>query len=683
MELSREKTDAAILRHRSAMTQPLRSPSVATASSAEKHEGDTPAVESGRLPKASVEGIVDDWRTARGKARFRRWVGRVCVIAAPTALLAYDFGRRRERILAFDPRELLFYFASAAVGVLLWTSLFSAATRTRGFGRWPVRIIIVLAALLCVGSQLYTFARYGAYMNHRAVLVGTSFLPSVGQQLWFDRWTFLRSLLPSLAIAIALPIVASRLAPLRLRGRGWLCLDLALIAAIIAAFVSPNRGAEQGQPPDVMYLSAMGQLMRARWDHNETVERVHPGPRSPEPVPSFVANPSRQRNVLMVITESVRAQSVCVEYTPDCTYSPFSNAVVKDRIPLTQMRALDSTTAISLAVMWNGLLPTKDRKAQHTAPILWEYAHAAGLQTAYYTSQNLLFGNSGTWLEGQPWTRHVSATQLEEDATYEVGADDGKLVDYVIGDIDQLKEPWLAVVHLSNTHFPYKIDPDDMPFTPQEEATGPGYESEILNRYQDSIHMQDKALARLLRELGKRPELGRTVVVYVSDHGEQMREKGAVGHTGTLFEPEIRIPFWVNAPSGTLTDSEEENLRSLRTVPVTHLDVFPTIMDLLGFWDAPELTELRANVAGESLLRGGSPVDRPLAMTNCSELWACAFKNWGAIKGTKKLIAHQGDNTWNCYDVATDPLEEHRLDMAECAELLPLAEGMTSGKRPF
>jgi glucan phosphoethanolaminetransferase (alkaline phosphatase superfamily) len=427
----------------------------------------------------------------------------------------------------------------------------------------------------------------------------------------------------------------------------------------------------------------MGQLMRARWDHNETVERVHPGPRTPLPVPEFVAKPTRQRNVVMIVTESVRAQSVCIEYTSDCKFTPFSNAAVKERIPLTQMRALDSTTAISLAVMWSGLLPTENRQDQHTAPLLWEYARAAKIETAYYTSQNLLFGNSGTWLEGQPWTRHVGATQIEQDATYEIGADDGKLVDYVIGDIGALKEPWLAVVHLSNTHFPYKIDLDDMPFTPQEEATGQGYENEILNRYQDSIHMQDKAVGRLLRELGNRPEASRTVVVYVSDHGEQMREKGAVGHTGTLHEPEVRIPFWVNAPSGTITDAERANLEALRTTPLTHLDVFPTVMDLLGFWDAPELTSLRTKVAGQSLLRGGSPVDRAIVMTNCSELWACAFKNWGAIRGTRKLIAHQGDRSWNCFDVGNDPNEEHRLDISECADLLPLAEGTSAGKRPF
>lgn len=618
----------------------------------------------------------------RAAARVRRWAGRALLLAPTGGILAVDLAKRHPRLLAFEGRDLLFYLGSLLCGLVLWTSLVGVATRARGVARWPARALLVALALLLVGGQIYTFERYQAYVNHRAVLVGTSFLPSIGQQLWFDRWTFARALLPCLALAIAIPFAAVKLAPMRQRSRGWLCLDLALVAVLLGAFISPERGAEQGQPPDIMYVSAMGQLARARWDHNETVERVHPGPRAPEPVPALVARPSRKRNVVMLITESVRAQSVCVEHVDDCKFTPFSNKAAPDRIPLTQMRALDSTTAISLAIMWNGLLPTEKRNELHSAPLLWEYAHAAKIETAYYTSQNLLFGNSGTWLEGSPWTRHVSATMIEPEATYETGADDGKLVDYVLHDITMLQEPYFAVVHLSNTHFPYKIDPDDMPFTPQEEATGPGYENEILNRYQDSIHMQDKAVGRFLEEMKKKPGADHTIIVYVSDHGEQMREKGAVGHTGTLFDPEIRIPFWVSAPKGSLTDDEETTLRGLRATPVTSLDVFPTMMDLLGLWDAPEMARFKPRVPGQSLLRGGTSPPQSIVLTNCSELWACAFKNWGAINGTKKLIAHQGDRGWNCYDIATDPDENKPLDTAQCGDLLPLAEREMGG-RPF
>ena len=189
-------------------------------------------------------------------------------------------------------------------------------------------------------------------------------------------------------------------------------------------------------------------------------------------------------------------------------------------------------------------------------------------------------------------------------------------------------------------------------------------------------------MGRLLAGLKKRPEAGRTVTVFVSDHGEQMREKGAVGHTGTLFDPEIHIPFWVNAPKGTLTPDEERNLRALARSPVTSLDIFPTMMDLLGLWDLPGVRPFRARAGGESLLRGGSSPDRAVVLTNCSELWACAFKNWGAMRGTTKLIAHQGEGQWSCFDVATDPRELHPLDLARCGDLLPLAERTMNG-HPF
>ena len=84
---------------------------------------------------------------------------------------------------------------------------------------------------------------------------------------------------------------------------------------------------------------------------------------------------------------------------------------------------------------------------------------------------------------------------------------------------------------------------------------------------------------------------------------------------------------------------------------------------------------------GHSLLRGGSPPETPVVITNCSELWACAFKNWGAISGTRKLLAHQGDHAWGCFDVARDPRELDDLGTEACSDLVPLAEARRG--RPF
>jgi membrane-anchored protein YejM (alkaline phosphatase superfamily) len=393
-------------------------------------------------------------------------------------------------------------------------------------------------------------------------------------------------------------------------------------------------------------------------------------------------HPSVPRNVLFIVTESVRSMSTCVTYDESCTFTPFSNAAVPDRIGFHQMRALDSTTAISLGVMWSGLAPTESRAMLHSAPLVWEYARAAGYDTAYWTSQNLLFGNSGTWLDGIPWGHHVNATELEDDPTLELGADDGKLVDRTIVELGDLKEPFFGVVHLSNTHFPYWIDEDDAPFLPESEASGPGYDVEIRNRYQDAIYRQDRAVARLIRAVRARETERPTVLVFISDHGEQMREKGAVGHTGTLFDPEIRIPAWIDAPRGALTPSEEASLRGLLDAPLTSLDVMPTLLDLLGLLDSPEIAGQRTRMPGTSLLRGGSARDKPVLLTNCTELWACAFKNWGAIRGMQKLVGTQADRAWNCFDLEKDPDEEHDLGPAGCGDLASFAEAGLHG-RPF
>ncbi|MGH7281412.1 MAG: LTA synthase family protein [Polyangiaceae bacterium] len=619
--------------------------------------------------------------SARTWARGRRFAARAMLASPFLLLLAHDLLLRADRIAGYDLKSAAFYGLSLVLSAAFWTGLLAVSARRRGIVRLAAVAFGAALALFAVGAQTYTFSRYQTYMDHQSVLVGTSMMPSIWQQLASDRATFALALAPPVIAALAMPFLIRAIAPTRPR---WSlrALDVTVIALLLSLLVSPDHGGVQGQSPDIMYVSALGQLARARWDHNETVERVHPGPRSPIPLPDLRANPPVPRDVVFVLTESVRAQSVCVAYDDHCKWTPFSNSEAPNRIPLMQMRSVDSTTAISLAVMWNGLRPESTRAELHSAPLLWEYAHAAQIDTAYFTSQNLLFGNSGAWLDGLPLTRRVSATEIEPDSTLEIGADDGKLVDYATGELGALREPYFAVVHLSNTHFPYKTDPKYSPFLPEEEATGPGYETEIRNRYADAIYLQDRAIGRLIHAIRSRPEGNRVVIVFLSDHGEQLREKGAVGHTGTLYEEEIRIPAWIDAPKGTLTSEEERHLKALRDTPLTTLDIAPTMLDLLGLLDEPRIAPLRAKMPGKSLLRGGSSTDNEIFLSNCTELWQCAFKNWGAIKGTKKLIANQGDHAWNCYDVAEDPSELRAMDPEECGDLQSLAESKGHG-RPF
>ena len=140
------------------------------------------------------------------------------------------------------------------------------------------------------------------------------------------------------------------------------------------------------------------------------------------------------------------------------------------------------------------------------------------------------------------------------------------------------------------------------------------------------------------------------------------------------------MPAWIDAPPGTLTDTEREALVAAKHAFAWHLDFAPTVLDLLGITDAPPLSPFRARMTGTSLLRK----DRTqgiLPLTNCTDTWGCGFRNWGVMKRTLKLEAQEFDSAWRCYDVMADPSERRDLGGDGCPELRRAAEGFF-GKLP-
>jgi hypothetical protein len=104
----------------------------------------------------------------------------------------------------------------------------------------------------------------------------------------------------------------------------------------------------------------------------------------------------------------------------------------------------------------------------------------------------------------------------------------------------------------------------------------------------------------------------------------------------------------------------------------------PTVLDLMGLWTTPETARFRTKMVGTSLLRE----ERTLAeipLTNCSELWGCAFRNWGLMRGMLKVEAREWDFDWHCWNVATDPREARDLGRAACGPLAKSAEKLLGG----
>jgi hypothetical protein len=617
----------------------------------------------------------------------RRWLARLLVFTPALAVVLLDVALRGRLLGELTRDAALAYEACFVPGAVAWAALGVAAARRRSWTRWAARLLLAATALLAVGTQMQTWARYGSYLNWRTALMGNSLAPFLGQALWGDRLRALGELLAPVGFVLAVVVAMRRLAPPRRRA-ARLALPVGVLALAAAmTWGKADAGWDNGTTPDVLWLAAVGALAKSHRTHEDIMVELRwlPAARSPEAVPALYPHPGRPRSVLLLIDESVRGEDICSVPRvdrDDCPKNPFTNALLPDRRGFTQMRALDSTTALSMVTMLSGHSPAEPRATLLSAPLLPEYAHAAGVDAAYFTSQNLLYANAGRFLDGLPLSDFVCGTQLFPYADYLDGADDGALLDRVLGGLSRLRAPYLAIAQLANTHFPYAVDAHDLPFSSKYDWRSMDSFGRTRIRYWDALHRQDKLLARFLAALRARPGAERTVVVFLSDHGEQIGEHGATGHTWNLYDDEIRVPMWIDAPPETLTSDEATGLRALEDAPITELDVAPTLLDLLGVWDAPELRALRAAMKGASLLRGPTAEVRAQIMTNCSELFSCAVQNWGAIRGTRKLIAAEGDTAWHCFDVHADPAEKNDLGAEACGDLRALAEGEGRGT-PF
>lgn len=100
----------------------------------------------------------------------------------------------------------------------------------------------------------------------------------------------------------------------------------------------------------------------------------------------------------------------------------------------------------------------------------------------------------------------------------------------------------------------------------------------IFNRYVNACHHQDSQIKRILAFLEQEHLLDNTVVIITGDHGEEFMEKGHWGHNSNFVEEQTRVPLVLYVPG-----REPEVVEHM----TSHLDIPPTIMNLLGVENPP------------------------------------------------------------------------------------------------
>lgn len=95
----------------------------------------------------------------------------------------------------------------------------------------------------------------------------------------------------------------------------------------------------------------------------------------------------------------------------------------------------------------------------------------------------------------------------------------------------------------------------------------------IYRSYYGSITHIDDEVGATLETLDKLGLADNTVVIFVSDHGDQMLEHGMMGKN-VLFEGSVRVPFMIRYPNHIKPDTYDELVETI--------DLLPTLFEFCG-----------------------------------------------------------------------------------------------------
>ena len=184
----------------------------------------------------------------------------------------------------------------------------------------------------------------------------------------------------------------------------------------------------------------------------------------------------------------------------------------------------------------------------------------------------------------------------------------------------------------------------------------------VLDLYDGEIRFVDDQLARVLETVRATRREGSTIVIVTSDHGEEFKDHGSMGHKHTLYPEQLRVPLIVVDPRRIAPGQRIDE-------PVSLLDILPTVLDLVG-------REPPGSMQGISLVPrlraegGAAPEMTAVARDLFAELGPLGFK-WErkyyrrAIRsGSYSLIYNyleDGGVTKELYDWRADPGERRNV----------------------
>ncbi len=405
-------------------------------------------------------------------------------------------------------------------------------------------------------------------------------------------------------------------------------------------------------------------------EHRSRAEMGRPAPQAP--------------NVLLIVLDTVRARNLGLYgYARDTT--PELGRIARSGARFDLAFAPASWTGPTHGSLFTGHYARElsigwKRPLDATQPTLAEVLRARGYDTAGFvantygctTERGLARGFTEYHDYPNSWPELVrSAAAVRKIAdmlwvrkltgNYELIArqDAASINRHFLGWLDQRRDgPFFAFLNYFDAHDPY------LPPEPFETEFGdrPRRNPWIVKRpwdlknwtpddmraevdaYDGAIAYMDRQLGALMAELDRRGLATNTLVIVTSDHGEEFREHGRVGHGHSLYRELLNVPLVLRFPGRVPAGADVREPVSLRDVPAT-------ILDLIGAGGPPLLPgrSLSARWTGGDVPAGVDPV--------LSDLDGGAYS---LVSGAFHYVRWR-DRGEDLFDLHTDLDEQHSL----------------------
>jgi len=327
---------------------------------------------------------------------------------------------------------------------------------------------------------------------------------------------------------------------------------------------------------------------------------------------AFLGNPipkaKNKLNVLLITIDTLRADRLSC-YGSQHLKTPHIDDLGKRGVLFSRAFANTSTTLPSHANILLGVTPNYHGVHENLNFIvreelltLAEHLKNSGYATGAFVGAYPLDSRFGLSQGFDIYDDNYSRIHTENFSSLERSAE--AVIKSALEWLEGRKSPWFLWIHCWDPHTPY--EPPE-PFKTQ-------YKEHL---YEGEVAYVDLTLGKLLDHLKENSLFDSTLIIFTGDHGESLGQHGEKTHGFFAYNSSTWIPLIISHP---------ETVSSRVGHYVSHIDIFPTVCDVLGI----EKPSFLQGISLLPALKGMKLPERPIYFES---LYPYYSRGWAPLKG--------------------------------------------------